>query len=446
MPSRPLLASLLLLLIWPVTTGAVEVQRVVSPGGIEAWLVEDHSNPIISLELAFRGGAALDPKGKAGLAHMVASTIDEGAGELDSQSFQGQLDDLSIRLSFDADLDNFSGSLRTLTENRQTAFEMLRLALSQPRFDEEPVERIRAQILAGLSREAEDPDSIVRKAIRKLFFPEHAYGEPVGGTLESIAAVTTDDLRRFAAERFGRDQLLIGVVGDIGPEELARVLDETFRVLPAEAAPVRMSEVKPSGAGELVVIEKNIPQSVVAFGHGGIKRSDPDFYAAYVVNYVLGGGGFSSRLYEEVREKRGLAYSVYSYLGPMDFAALVMGGVATQNARVAESLDLIRQEWRRMAEQGPTEKELSEAKTYLTGSFPLRLTSTGAIAGMLMGMQLERLGIDYLDRRNDFIEAVSLEDARRVARRIYQADELSVVVVGRPEGVTPTRPAPDLKG
>jgi zinc protease len=439
-------AITLLILLWPISAGAVEVKRVVSPGGIEAWLVEDHSNPIISLDLAFRGSAALDPAGKAGLAHMVASTIDEGAGDLDSQSFQGQLDNLSIRLSFDAGLDQFSGSVRTLTENRDTAFDMLRLALSQPRFDEEPVERIRAQILTGLSREAQDPNSIVRKTIRKLFFPEHAYGEPVGGTPESVAGLTVNDLRGFVAQRFGRDRLVIGVVGDILPKDLARLLDETFMVLPAKAAPVGLVEVEPSGNGELIVIEKDIPQSVVAFGHGGIKRDDPDYYVAYVVNYVLGGGSFSSRLYEEVREKRGLAYSVYSYLGPMDFSAVVMGGVATQNARVAESLQLIRQEWRRMAEKGPTAKELSDAKIYLTGSFPLRLTSTGAVAGMLVGMQLAELGIDYLDRRNDFIEAVSLEDARRVARRIYQADDLSVVVVGQPEGVTPTRAVPDGKG
>jgi zinc protease len=438
--------AITLLLLWPLSAGAVEVKRVVSPGGIEAWLVEDHSNPIISLDLAFRGGAALDPEGKAGLAHMVASTIDEGAGDLDSQSFQGQLDDLSIRLSFDASLDQFSGSLRTLTENHKLAFEMLRLALSQPRFDEEPVERIRAQILTGLSREEQDPNSIVRKTIRKLFFPAHAYGKPVSGSPETVAALTVEDLRGFVAQRFGRDQLVIGVVGDILPGDLARLLDETFMVLPAKAGPRGLDEVQPAGSGELIVIDKDIPQSVVAFGHGGIKRDDPDYYAAYVVNYVLGGGSFSSRLYEEVREKRGLAYSVYSYLGPMDFSALVMGGVATQNARVAESLQLIRQEWQRMAEEGPTAEELSNAKTYLTGSFPLRLTSTGAVAGMLVGMQLADLGIDYLDRRNDFIEAVDLEDARRVARRIYQADELSVVVVGRPEGVTPTRVAPGSKG
>ena len=436
-------ATVVLLLAGPAR--AVEVQRVVSPGGIEAWLVEDHSNPIMTLDLTFRGGAALDPQGKEGLANMVSGLIDEGAGDLDSQTFQGRLQDLSIGLSFSAGLDNFGGDLRTLTENRDTAFELLRLALIEPRFDEEPVGRIRSQILTGLARQAEDPDHIVGRTLRKLFFPEHAYGRPSQGTPDSVAGLSIGDLRGFVARRFARDRLIIGVVGDITPKDLARYLDQTFLGLPAKAAPADLAEAVPAGEGELVVVEKDVPQSVVAFGHRGVKRDDPDYYAAYVVNYILGGGGFSSRLYGEIREKRGLAYSVYSYLSPMNNSALIMGGVGTQNGRVALSLDLIRQEWRRMAEKGPSTKELGDAKTYLTGSFPLRFSSSGAISGMLVGMQLHGLGIDYLEKRNGFIEAVMIEDARRVARRLYDADKLTVVIVGRPEGVTPTRPAPEPK-
>ncbi|MCH8002349.1 MAG: insulinase family protein [Proteobacteria bacterium] len=424
---------------------AIEVQRVVSPGGIEAWLVEDHSNPIISLDMTFRGGAALDPVGKEGLANLVSGLIDEGAGDLDSQAFQGRLQDLSIGLSFSTGLDTFSGDLKTLTENRDTAFELLRLALNEARFDEEPIARIRSQILAGLARDSENPRVIVRRTLNKMLFPEHAYGRPVSGTTESVTGLTVKDLRRFTAERFARDVLVVGVVGDITAKDLARLLDETFLGLPATAAPVDLTDTTPSGKGGVVVVEKDLPQSVVVFGHEGIERADPDYYTAYVVNYILGGGGFSSRLYQEIREKRGLAYSVYTYLNPLDRAALVVGGVATQNERVSESLDLIRAEWRRMAEDGPSEEELRDAKIYLTGSFPLRFSSSGRISGMLIGMQLNYLGIDYLDRRNALIEAVTLDDARRVARRLYDADKLTVIVVGRPEGVTATRPAPELE-
>jgi zinc protease len=323
---------------------------------------------------------------------------------------------------------------------------MLRQALTEPRFDAEPVERIRSQILAGLARRAEDPDTIAGRVLNKLLYPEHPYGRPSSGTLESIAAMQVDDLRRFPAERFGRDALVIGVVGDIAPAELGRLLDTTFGALPATAGSFEVARVDPKASGDLVVIEKDVPQSVVLFGQNGVARDDPDYYVAYTVNYILGGGGFASRLYEEVREKRGLAYSVYSYLYPLDHSALVLGGVATQNSRVAESLDLIRQEWKRMAEAGPTADELRDAKTYLTGSFPLRFSSSDRIAGMLVGMQTENLGIDYLDRRNSFIESITAEDARRVARRLYDEGSLTVVVVGRPDGVKPTRPAPKLEG
>jgi zinc protease len=433
MAALRLLAVVVLLLVGLRPAFAVEVQRVVSPGGIEAWLVEDHTNPIIALQMNFRGGGALDPAGKEGLASMVASTIDEGAGPLDSQGFQGKLNDLSIRLGFSAGFDNFSGTLRSLTENRETAFEMLRLALSEPRFDEEPVERIRAQIAAGLTRSLEDPDVIAGLTLRGILMPEHPYARALGGTLASVDTLTVEDLRRFVAERFARDQLIVGVVGDINAKELARLLDETFMGLPAKAASSEIAEAEVFSGGVTKVVEMDIPQSVAVFGQPGLKREDPDYYTAYVVNYIFGGGGFSSRLYGEVREKRGLAYSVYAYLSPWRNAGLVTGGVATQNARVAESLAVIRDEWHRMADEGPSEAELAHAKTYLTGSFPLRLSSSGAVAGMLVGMQQQDLGIDYLDRRNDFIEAVTLEEARRVARSLYDVDALSVVVVGQPE-------------
>ena len=439
---RAVLPACLVLLVVAAPARAVEVQRVISPGGIEAWLVEDHSNPIISLNLAFSGGAALDPEGQEGLANMVSGLIDEGAGELESQAFQEKLANNAIRLSFSAGLDTFDGTLRTLSENRELAFELLGLALTKPRFDAEPIERIRSQILAVLRDRQEDPGTIARRELLSVFFPEHPYGRQSSGTEDSVSRLTADDLRRFVDQRFGRDTLKIGVVGDITPDELGRLLDESLLALPARSDPGGLAQVVPQGQGEVVVIERAIPQSVVVFGHQGLSRDDPDFYAAYVLNYILGGGSFSSRLYQEVREKRGLAYSVYSYLSPLDHSALILGGVATANQQVGTSLDLIRQEWARMAQDGPSAEELESAKVFLTGSYPLRQRSTGRIAGMLLGIQLEDLGIDYMDRRNDLIEAVTLEDVKRVAERLLDEDALTVVIVGMPEGVEATRTIP----
>ncbi len=428
------LFAALLVVVATAPSAAVEVKKVISPKGIEAWLVEDHINPIISLRFAFRGGAALDPKGKEGLAKMVSSTIDEGAGDLDSQTFQGRLEDLSIGLGFSAGRDTFGGSLKTLTKNRDIAFKLLGLAITKPRFDKEPVERIRGQIMVGLKRASEDPGSIARLTIMRTMFPDAPYGRPVKGTQESVRAITASDLRKFVHDRLALDNLVIGVVGDIKAGELARLLDRTFGKLPARATPWKIAEVKPQTNGKTIIVTKNVPQSTILFADRGIKRSAPDFYAAYVMNHIMG-SGFTSRLYSEVREKRGLAYSVYSYLYPLDYSAMIMGGAGTANASVAETLKVVRKEWRKFAKKGVGQKELDDAKTYLTGSFPLRFTSSGNIASILVGMQLDDLGIDYLDKRNSMIDAVTRDDVNRVAKKLLDADRLTFVVVGKPEGL-----------
>ena len=437
-PLRGLLAAAVFWLL-SMPALAVEVERVVSPGGIEAWLVREHANPIISLRFAFRGGAALDPAGKEGLANLASSTMDEGAGELDSQTFQKTLDDKAIRLRFDTGLDTYGGRLQTLTKHRDEAFRLLRLALTAPRFDDEPVERIRAQILVGLKQDEEDPHTIASRALRRTLFPDHPYGRPVDGTAASVQAITADDLRGFVRRRLARDNLIVGVVGDITKDDLAGLLDATFGGLPAEAGPWAVPDRTAGFTGGTQVIERNVPQSAIRYADLGLKREDPDYYTAFVMNYVLGGGGFTSRLYSEIREKRGLAYSVYSGLFPMKASAMLVGGAGTANARVKETLDVLRAEWGRMAEAGITDKELADAKTYLTGAFPLRFTSNGRIAGILVGMQISKLGIDYLKRRNALITRVTQDDIRRVAKKLLDPKRLTVVVVGRPAGLTATQ-------
>ncbi|MCW8835363.1 MAG: insulinase family protein [Rhodospirillales bacterium] len=412
-----------------------DVQRVISPGGIEAWLVEDHANPIIAVSFSFRGGTALDPNGKEGLADMVSALLDEGAGDIDSEGFQRRLEDLSISLRFEAGLDTFGGRLQTLTDNRDEAFGLLSLAVTKPRFDEEPVSRIRSQILANLRMAEEDPDKVASETLFAKLFPGHPYGRRAEGTAESVAGLHVEDMKGFVARRLARDNLIVGVVGDIKAEDLGPLLDRTFGGLPQKAAAWNTPDIKANADGKLTVVSKAVPQSAIVFAQPGLKRKDPDFYAAYVMNYVLGGGSFASRLYKQIREERGLAYSVYSYLYPMDHAALLTGGAGTANARVGETLSVLRDEWRKMAEKGVTAEELADAKTYLTGSFPLRFDSSLSIARILVGMQEDDLGIDFLDRRNDMIEAVTLEQVNRVAKTLLDPSKLSIVVVGEPEGV-----------
>ncbi|MBK1668118.1 peptidase M16 [Rhodovibrio sodomensis] len=447
-PARAAVAALALLALAAASAGsarAVEVQKVVSDSGITAWLVEDHSNPILSVKLAFRGGAALDPEDKPGLANLVSATIDEGAGEMTSQEFQQALSQKAIKLSFGVGSDAFYGSLKTLTEHRDRAFELLELALTEPRFDAEPVQRIKSQIQVSLARQSQDPRSVANRTLDKLMFPDHPYGQPIDGTQASLRRITRQDLHDFVETRFARDRLMVGVVGDITPEQLKPLLDQAFADLPRTTGDVpQVADVQPKGAGETVVVQKNVPQSWVVFGHGGIARDDPDYYAASLVNYILGGGSFASRLFEEVREQRGLAYSVYTYLKPLDHSSVMGGGLGTGNAGVGKALEVVRREWRRMAKNGPTQQELADAKTYMTGSFPLRLSSTSNIASILVAMQQENLGMDYMNERRQLIESVTLDQAKRVAGELLSADELAVVVVGQPKGVEPTREAPQI--
>lgn len=421
-----------------VIANATTVSEVTSKGGITAWLIEDHTNPVISVRFLFKGGAAFDPVGKEGLANMVSSLLDEGAGELDSQSFQGRLEDEAISLRFSASKDSFSGTLKTLSHNLPIATELLSLALSKPRFDDEPVERMRGQIMASNRHDMESPSTIAADEAFAKLFAAHGYGRRTDGTEKSVATITKDDLVQFVKTMLARENLIIGVAGDISKSELAKFLDSAFSGLPATTNRKKISEIKPKLSGSIKVIEMDIPQSVIIFAALGVKRDDRDYYSALVMNRVLGGGGFTSRLYNEVREKRGLAYSIGSYMYPFDHSALILGQGGTENSRVKETIKIIKDEWEKMASTGVSDDELSNAKTYISGAFPLRFTSSSAIAGILLGMQANDLGIDYLEKRKSYIEAVSKQDVLKVADRLLDPESLDIVVVGRPEGVSTT--------
>ncbi len=432
-------ATLLSASAWVADAQAMQIQPVTGASGVEAWLVEDHSVPVVTIRFAFAGGAARDPVGKGGAASMVASLLDEGAGPYDSLAFHRRMDDLAGQLRFSAAQDEFDGSLRSLKQNLSDSADLLRLALAEPRFAAEDIERIRGETLAGLARQAKNPRSLSGRLWMHDAFEKHPYGSSVDGSEESVGAITRDDLAAFAGARFHRSGLLVGIVGDIDKTEAAALIDRVFGDLPKGADETEIAETKPLDDGALVVSRAAVPQSVVTFGQAGPKRDDPAWYAAYVLNEILGGGGFRGRLMKEIREKRGLAYGVSTQLVPYRHAGLIVGNVATENGRVAESIALVREEWRHMREEGPTAAELENAKTYLTGSFPLGLDSTQHIAGVLVQMQQDKLGIDYLDRRASLIGGVTLDEARSVAKILFDPGALSFAVVGDPADVEPTR-------
>ena len=413
----------------------MKIQDLTTPKGIKAWLVEEHSVPLMALRFSFKGGSAQDPVGKEGVAHFLTGMMDEGAGDLDSQTFQGRMEEIAMRMSFEDGKDQLYGSFETLTENRAEAVKLLNLVINKPRFDADAHERVRAQLASGLAAAARNPDSVAGDKFMANIFKGHPYGRPSNGTLDTLKAVTPADLETYRRNVFARDSLRIVIVGDVTAAEAGALIDDAFAALPAKGTLVAVAPVVPKPVEKLQVIEMPVPQSVARFGLGAMGRKDKDFIPAFVLNHIIGGGGFSSRLMEQVREKRGLAYSVYSYLQPFDAASLFVGGVATKNEQMGQSLDIIRSELKRMADEGPTPKELEDAKSNLTGSFALRFDTNAKIANQLLYFLAEDLGLDYVDRRNAEVDAVTIDDMKRVAKRLLVTDDLFVTVVGKPKGL-----------
>ena len=413
----------------------MKIQEVTSPGGIKAWLVEEHSVPLLAMRFAFRGGNTQDPPELPGVANFMSVMMDEGAGDMPAEAFQERMEEIAMRMSFGDGRDAFFGNFETLTVNRDAATDLLKLALTKPRFDDTALERMRKQLQSSLAFAAKNPNRVAQKTFNEIAYQGHPYSRPSTGTKESLDKITAKDLEAYRSRIFARDNLKISVVGDIDAATLGTMLDKVFGDLPAKAELAKVPATELANAGRTEVIEMPVPQSVVILGLAGLRRSDPDFIPAYVMNHILGGGGFSSRLMHEVREKRGLAYSVYSFLSAGDHAGALVAQVATKNEKVAESIDVIRGEMKRLVEEGVPEKDLANAKSYLTGSYPLRFDTNSKIASQLLGIQQEDLGIDYVNKRNDLINAVSVADIKRLAARLLKVEQMLVTVVGQPENV-----------
>lgn len=413
---------------------AVNIKSVKSPAGITFWMVQDASVPLVALQFSFEGGSAQDPDGKPGTANMAASLLDEGAGDLSSEAFHERLADKSIEMQFQVSHNYLRGTIRTLKENQDEAFHLLQLSLNAPRFDAPDVARIRGQLMSLLNRESTSPNYIARRTWWAAAYAGHPYANPTYGTLKSAPTITVDDLRAYVKAIFARDHLKIGIVGDIDPETAGKYVDEVFAKLPVEADLRSIPEAAPKGMGRRIVVPLDVPQAVVNFGGNGIPRHDPDFYAGYILNDILGGSSFSARLNREVRVKRGLAYGIYSSLVWLKGTALLFGTTATRADRTKETLDVTADVMKTLAADGPTQAELDESKSYLKGSYALGLDTSTKIAAQLVQIQLDNLGIDYIEKRGALIDAVTLDDTKRVAKRLLNGGMLTVVV-GKPQGV-----------
>ena len=415
----------------------VNIQEVDTPGGLKAWLVEEHSIPFTALEIWFRGGTSLDRPGKRGAVNLMTATLEEGAGDMDALAFTRAKEMLAADFDYDVSDDTLSVSAKFLSENRDKAMALLKESLLKPRFDQDAIDRVRGQVLSIIRSDEKDPNDMASRAFETQAFGDHPYGTDANGTIDSVVGLTRDDLLTAWKDTMARDRIYIGAVGDITPEELSALLDDLLGDLPETGAPMPKN-ITPMLTGGVTVIPYDVPQSVALFGHKGVKRDGEDFFPAYLLNTVLGGGGFESRLMHEVREKRGLTYGVGSFLVDKDHADLWMGQVQSANDRIAEAIDVIKAQWDDVAQNGITQEELDAAKKYLTGAYPLRFDGNGPIANIITGMQIQDMPIDYPATRNDKINAVTLEQVNDVARRYLKPDDLRFVVVGQPDGLTST--------
>lgn len=412
---------------------AVEIQKVTSEKGVTAWLVEDYTIPIVTIRFAFEGGSTQDPDGKEGIANLMTGLFDEGAGDLESAKFQQALDIAGAEMSFDASRDAIYGSMRLLAEKRREALDLLRLAINEPRFDQPPIDRIRSQIKSRLLSQSRDPEYKAQREFAKALYGDHPYSRPDEGTAETLDSVTADDLKAFHERIFARGKLHVAVVGAIGPEDLKRQLDALFGDLPEKPDLLPVQHVAPR-LDQKIPIAYDLPQSTIHVVYPGIARKDPEFFPAYIMNEILGGGTFSSRLFEEVREKRGLAYGVGSDLISRKYSESLMIGTATRPDRADEALKIILEETGRMAAEGPTQEELDAAKRYVIGAYAINnLDSSSAIARTLVDLQIEDLGIDYIDRRVELINAVTREQVFAAARRLLQAEPAIMVLGPEPQ-------------
>jgi zinc protease len=436
----PAFAGMTVCLFFLISTPAyardkiLNIQEVKSPAGITAWLVTDHSVPVISLKFAFKNaGAVNDPPHKQGLARMASNTMDEGAGDLDSNSFQKELRDLSIDLHFDTTRDDFGGEVKTLTVNKDRAFELLALALTKPRFDTEAVDRMRAANQSRIRSSQSDPEWIAARLMNDIAFAGHPYAQNSGGTLSSLEKITPDDLRAFH-KTLGKNNLVVTAAGDITKEQMAEILDKIFGALP-EVSYQGRAQTALQNAGTVNVYKKDIPQTILEMIQPGIDHTDPDYETAQIMNFILGSSGFGSRLTEEIREKRGLTYGIYSaFLGMRLFDGMTVS-TSTENKNAGAVVDLVKNEWKRIKSEPVSAKELADAKNYLIGSLPLAMTSTDKISELLLQMRLDNLPPDYLDQREAKIKTVTIADIQKTAQRILNEEKFTIIMVGAPENI-----------
>ena len=410
----------------------VEPKRVVLSNGIILLVAETHALPMVNISVAVKAGAIYNPQGKAGVASLTAALLDEGTKTRTSKQIADEIDFIGGRLSASGGTDYSSASLVVLKKDINTGLDLLSDVLLNPVFPEDEVERKKKETLASIIADRDDPNAIASKAFYKAVFAGHPYGMPGEGDEESVEKITRDDIVNFYQKYYKPNNTIMVVVGDITLDEAVVFIRKYFSSW--EKGDIQLPDIPPVEKlkkSDSILIDKSLTQANIMLGHTGISRDNPDFYAVHLMNYILGGGGFSSRLTKEIRDNKGLAYSVYSRFDVNKYPGAFSVEIQTKNETARVAIDGILAELKRIREEKVSDEELREAKAYITGSFPLKLDTNAKIGGYLMFLEYYNLGLDYLDKYTGYIQAVTKDDILKVAQKYIDPENFVLVAVAK---------------
>jgi zinc protease len=423
-------AALVAFLLSAGQAAAMDIQRRVLDNGLIVLHVKRDNIPVMVATLLVRAGQADEPADKAGLASLTASLLSEGTSTRTSEQVSEDVEFIGANLSASAGSDYTTVSLSVLKRHMDKGFELFSDVLLHPAFQDSEVSRKKSQFLAAIQQNQEDPDYLVTRAFDRAIFGGNPYGHPSEGTPESLPEITRGDILSFYQTHYVPNGSVLALVGDISEDEVDSFIQRYLKDWNGGPPPGRQLTAPPPTESRTITIDRDITQANILMGHLGVTRGNPDYYALSVMNYIFGGGGFSSRLMESVRDRMGLAYSIYSAFVPDKDDGEFFTSVQTKNASARTVIDETVRQMRLIASKEVTEQELADAKSYLIGSFPRRLETLGRIAGFLVAVEYYGLGMDYPEKYPQYIERVTRQDVLRVAKKYLHPDRLTMVVVG----------------
>ncbi len=411
---------------------AIQFESLETKNGIKFWLIEDKALPLVSISFSFKGGSILDPVGKSGVTNLMTSLLDEGTQNFTASEYRLFKRENGIKISFSTSKERIEGTFQVVKPRLQEGFYLLHESINKAKFPINEIKKVKSQVEASIKIDNSNISTIASNKFNKFFFKDKLIGRNTKGSLETLGNISRDDIQSIYRSSFIKNRLVIGISGDIEPNLAKKYVDYVFGDLPSKKFinPISMLEDLNKG---MEIIEMKTPQTTVVFGQKGLGRKDKEYFAARVINYVLGGGGFQSRLYKEIREANGLVYSIYSYLLPYEYAGVIVGGFQTRNQNVGKTIEKVKTEWNRIKTEGITKIELQNAKTYYKGSFSRNFTSTLSIASLLMIVQYYDLGEDYFDKRDLIIDNLKLNELNNLAKNLFDSETLFFMIVGEPK-------------